>query len=124
MLCGSGYFLEAWIRRGPPARVAQGGLVRRPGKYARARYLFICMLCEVEKSTFVQCVLEFMLVLTTGCQNLSEDPVSGSGLCPLSLSWCMHRRCVLIRSDFPATPEPFKKFIFCIKVLNALTLLG
>ncbi|KAI5671474.1 hypothetical protein M9H77_11838 [Catharanthus roseus] len=26
MLCGSGYFLEGWVRRGPPARVAQGGL--------------------------------------------------------------------------------------------------
>ncbi|KAI5654303.1 hypothetical protein M9H77_31490 [Catharanthus roseus] len=26
MLCGSGYSLEGWVRRGPPARVAQGGL--------------------------------------------------------------------------------------------------
>ncbi|KAI5677029.1 hypothetical protein M9H77_07979 [Catharanthus roseus] len=26
MLCGGGYFLEGWVRRGPPARVAQGGL--------------------------------------------------------------------------------------------------
>ncbi|KAI5676690.1 hypothetical protein M9H77_07640 [Catharanthus roseus] len=26
MLCGSGYFLAGWVRRGPPARVAQGGL--------------------------------------------------------------------------------------------------
>ncbi|KAI5667207.1 hypothetical protein M9H77_17060 [Catharanthus roseus] len=27
MLCGTGYFLVGWFRRGPPARVAQGGLV-------------------------------------------------------------------------------------------------
>ncbi|KAI5676059.1 hypothetical protein M9H77_07009 [Catharanthus roseus] len=26
MLCGSGYFLAGWVRRGPPARVEQGGL--------------------------------------------------------------------------------------------------
>ncbi|KAI5658799.1 hypothetical protein M9H77_27592 [Catharanthus roseus] len=26
MLCDSGYFLAGWVRRGPPARVAQGGL--------------------------------------------------------------------------------------------------
>ncbi|KAI5650482.1 hypothetical protein M9H77_36487 [Catharanthus roseus] len=26
ILCGSGYFLEGWVRRGPPAMVAQGGL--------------------------------------------------------------------------------------------------
>ncbi|KAI5676925.1 hypothetical protein M9H77_07875 [Catharanthus roseus] len=26
MLCGSGYFLAGWVKRGPPARVAQGGL--------------------------------------------------------------------------------------------------
>ncbi|KAI5650751.1 hypothetical protein M9H77_36756 [Catharanthus roseus] len=64
----------------------------RPGKYARARYLFIYMLCEVEKSNV------------------------------RTVSW--QRRCVLIHSDFPATPEPFRKFIFCIKVLKALTLLG
>ncbi|KAI5654700.1 hypothetical protein M9H77_31887 [Catharanthus roseus] len=28
MLCGSGYFLEGWVRRGSPARVAQDGLAR------------------------------------------------------------------------------------------------
>ncbi|KAI5680632.1 hypothetical protein M9H77_01859 [Catharanthus roseus] len=115
MLCGSGYFLAGWVRRGPPARVAQGGLAENLN--VRTVYL------------------EYKLVLTTGCRNLSEDPVSGSGLCPLSLSWCMHvfflkfqvswqHRCVLIRSNFSATPEPFRKFIFCIKVLKALTLLG
>ncbi|KAI5670933.1 hypothetical protein M9H77_11297 [Catharanthus roseus] len=26
MLCGSSYFLAGWVRRGPPARVAQDGL--------------------------------------------------------------------------------------------------
>ncbi|KAI5675651.1 hypothetical protein M9H77_06601 [Catharanthus roseus] len=26
MLCGSGYFLAGWVRRGPPARVAQGSM--------------------------------------------------------------------------------------------------
>ncbi|KAI5666411.1 hypothetical protein M9H77_16264 [Catharanthus roseus] len=31
------------------------------------------------------------LVLTMGCRNLSEDPVSSSGLCPLSLSCSMPR---------------------------------
>ncbi|KAI5682479.1 hypothetical protein M9H77_03707 [Catharanthus roseus] len=31
MLCGSGYFLEVWVKRGPPARVAQGSLVTTPG---------------------------------------------------------------------------------------------
>ncbi|KAI5668521.1 hypothetical protein M9H77_18374 [Catharanthus roseus] len=31
MLCGSGYFLAGWVRRGPPARVAQDGLVGIPG---------------------------------------------------------------------------------------------
>ncbi|KAI5663171.1 hypothetical protein M9H77_22494 [Catharanthus roseus] len=97
MLCGSGYFLASWVRRGPPARVAQGGLL--------------------EKSNIRTVFLKFRLVLTTGCRNLSGYPVSGFGLCLLSLSWCMHvflkiqvswqRRCVLIRSDFPATPEPF-----------------
>ncbi|KAI5671978.1 hypothetical protein M9H77_12342 [Catharanthus roseus] len=65
----------------------------QPGKYVRASYLFMYMLCEVEKSN-VHTVL----------------------------SW--QCRCVLIRSVFPATPEPFRKFIFCIKVLKALTLLG
>ncbi|KAI5682309.1 hypothetical protein M9H77_03537 [Catharanthus roseus] len=65
MLCGSGYFLASWVRRGPSVRIAQGGLV--------------------EKSN----VRTVWLVLTTGCQNLSEDPVLGSGLCPLSLSWKM-----------------------------------
>ncbi|KAI5669444.1 hypothetical protein M9H77_19297 [Catharanthus roseus] len=113
MLCGSGYFLAGWVKRGPPARVAQGGLVRRPGKYARARYLFMYMLCEVEKSNVRTVCLEFRLILTMKCRNLSEDPVLGSGLCPLSLSWCMHqRRCVLIRSVFPAMPEPFRKLNF------------
>ncbi|KAI5677864.1 hypothetical protein M9H77_08814 [Catharanthus roseus] len=29
MLCGSGHFLEGWVRRGPPAKVAQGGLVKK-----------------------------------------------------------------------------------------------
>ncbi|KAI5681746.1 hypothetical protein M9H77_02974 [Catharanthus roseus] len=91
MLYGSSYFLEGWVKRGPPARIAQGGLagidygmpefVRRPD--FRFRTLFV----------------ELIMV-----------------------SW--QRRCVLIRSDFPATPKPFRKFIFCIKVLKALTLLG
>ncbi|KAI5654380.1 hypothetical protein M9H77_31567 [Catharanthus roseus] len=31
MLCGLGYFPAGWVRRGPPARVAQGGLVGTPG---------------------------------------------------------------------------------------------
>ncbi|KAI5650844.1 hypothetical protein M9H77_36849 [Catharanthus roseus] len=26
MLCGSGYFLAGWVRKGPPVKVAQGGL--------------------------------------------------------------------------------------------------
>ncbi|KAI5663769.1 hypothetical protein M9H77_23092 [Catharanthus roseus] len=30
MLCDSGCFLEGWVRRGPPVRVAQGGLVSMP----------------------------------------------------------------------------------------------
>ncbi|KAI5673128.1 hypothetical protein M9H77_13492 [Catharanthus roseus] len=29
MLCDSGYFLEGWVRRGSPVRVAQGGLVEK-----------------------------------------------------------------------------------------------
>ncbi|KAI5666718.1 hypothetical protein M9H77_16571 [Catharanthus roseus] len=28
---GGGYFLAGWVRRGPPARVAQGGLVIQAG---------------------------------------------------------------------------------------------
>ncbi|KAI5676815.1 hypothetical protein M9H77_07765 [Catharanthus roseus] len=68
------------------------GSTGRLGKYAKDRYLFMYMLCEVEKS------------------NVRK------------VSW--QRRCVLIRSDFPATSELFRKFIFCIKVLKALTLLG
>ncbi|KAI5680460.1 hypothetical protein M9H77_01687 [Catharanthus roseus] len=75
------------------------GSTGRPGTYARARYLFMYTLCEVEKSNARTMYLEFRLV-----------------------SW--QRQCVLIRSDFQATPEPFRKFIFCIKVLKALTLLG
>ncbi|KAI5667835.1 hypothetical protein M9H77_17688 [Catharanthus roseus] len=69
ILCGSGYFLVGWVRRGPPARVAQGSLVEK---------LNVRTVC-----------LQFRLVLTAGCRNLSKDPVSGSGLCPLSLSWKM-----------------------------------
>ncbi|KAI5675858.1 hypothetical protein M9H77_06808 [Catharanthus roseus] len=91
MLCGSGYFLEGWVRRGSPARVAQGGLADidygMPEFVRRPRFRFWTLSVE-----------------------------------PIMVSW--QRRCVLIRSDFPATLEPFKKFIFCVKVLKALTLLG
>ncbi|KAI5676515.1 hypothetical protein M9H77_07465 [Catharanthus roseus] len=80
-----------------PRRLGQEGTTGygstgRPGKYIGARYLFMYMLCEVEKSNV------------------------------RTVSW--QRRCVLSRSDFPAMPEPFRKFIFCIKVLKALTLMG
>ncbi|KAI5682647.1 hypothetical protein M9H77_03875 [Catharanthus roseus] len=51
-----------------------------------ARYLFMYTLCEVEKSNVRTMYLEFRLVLTTRCRYLFKDPVSGSGLCPLSLS--------------------------------------
>ncbi|KAI5657491.1 hypothetical protein M9H77_26284 [Catharanthus roseus] len=42
-------------------------------------------------------------------RTLSVEPIMVSG----------QRRCVLIRSDFPATPEPFRKFIFCTKCREA-----
>ncbi|KAI5681365.1 hypothetical protein M9H77_02592 [Catharanthus roseus] len=45
MLCGRGYFLACWVRRGSPARVAQDGLVGTPrvvlfwdSKHARDAY--------------------------------------------------------------------------------------
>ncbi|KAI5678520.1 hypothetical protein M9H77_09470 [Catharanthus roseus] len=85
ILCGSGYFLESWVKRVPPARAGidygMPEFVRRP------RFRF---------------------------RTLSVEPIM--------VSW--QRQCILICSDFPATPEPFRKFIFCIKVLKALTLLG
>ncbi|KAI5652957.1 hypothetical protein M9H77_30144 [Catharanthus roseus] len=80
-----------WVRRGPLARVAQGGLAGidygMPEFVRRPRFRF---------------------------RTLSIEPIMVSWRC----------RCVLICADFPATPEPFRKFIFCIKVLKSLTLLG
>ncbi|KAI5676160.1 hypothetical protein M9H77_07110 [Catharanthus roseus] len=73
-------------RRGPPARVAQGGLAGIdygiPEFVRRPRFRF---------------------------RTLSVEP--------MMVSW--QRRCVLICSDFPARPEPFRKFIFCIKCREA-----
>ncbi|KAI5672220.1 hypothetical protein M9H77_12584 [Catharanthus roseus] len=90
MLCGRGYFLAGWVRRGSPARVAKGGLVGTP----KTHYLLVYMLFEVLKNrTFVQCALEFRLVLSMGCGNLYPMTlVKGSGLCSLRLSWLSHLR--------------------------------
>ncbi|KAI5654674.1 hypothetical protein M9H77_31861 [Catharanthus roseus] len=63
-----GYFLAGWVRRDPLARVAQGGLVSTPRLVT-----CLCICCvRLKNRTFIQ------------------YPVSGFGLCPLSLSWCMH----------------------------------
>ncbi|KAI5671473.1 hypothetical protein M9H77_11837 [Catharanthus roseus] len=80
-----------WVKRGPPARVAQGGLAGN--EYGMPEF--------VRRPRFKFRTLDVK---------------------PIMVSW--QRRCVFIRSDFPAMPKPFRKFIFCIKVLKALTLLG
>ncbi|KAI5648332.1 hypothetical protein M9H77_34337 [Catharanthus roseus] len=50
MLCGSGYFLEGWVRRGPPAKVAQGGLAgidyEMPEIVRRSRFRFRTLFVE------------------------------------------------------------------------------
>ncbi|KAI5649695.1 hypothetical protein M9H77_35700 [Catharanthus roseus] len=75
-------------RRGPLARIAEGGLVSTPG------------LAGIDYG-----MPEFVRRPRFRFLTLSVEPIM--------VSW--QRRCVLIRSDFPATPEPFRKFIFCIK---------
>ncbi|KAI5671348.1 hypothetical protein M9H77_11712 [Catharanthus roseus] len=63
------YFLADWVRRNSPARVVQGGLVGTPGLATYFVYKW-CMRWFMRNRMFVQCVLGFRLVLTTGCQNL------------------------------------------------------
>ncbi|KAI5652967.1 hypothetical protein M9H77_30154 [Catharanthus roseus] len=96
MLCDSDYFLAGSVRRGPPARVAQGGMVGidygMPEIIRRPCFRFRTLSVEFSACMFF---LKFQV------------------------SW--QRRSVLILSDFSATPEPFRKFILCIKVLKALT---
>ncbi|KAI5683058.1 hypothetical protein M9H77_04286 [Catharanthus roseus] len=75
--------------RGPRTRVAQGGLVNMPG------------LAGIDYG-----MPEFVQRPHFKFWTLSVEPI-------------MQRRCVLICSDFPATPKPFRKFIFCIKCQEA-----
>ncbi|KAI5663611.1 hypothetical protein M9H77_22934 [Catharanthus roseus] len=74
MLCDSGYFVEGWVRRSPPARVAQGGLAGIDYRMPK-------------------------LLLMTPFKDLD---------------FC---RYVLIRSNLPAAPKPFREFITCIQVI-------
>ncbi|KAI5668055.1 hypothetical protein M9H77_17908 [Catharanthus roseus] len=79
-------------QEGPPTRVAQVGLVSTPG------------LTGIDYG-----MPEFVRRPRFRFRTLSVEPIM--------VSW--QRRCVLIRSDFLAMPEPFRKFIFCIKCREA-----
>ncbi|KAI5681923.1 hypothetical protein M9H77_03151 [Catharanthus roseus] len=79
-------------RRGPQAKIAQGGLINKSG------------LAGIDYG-----MPEFVRRPHFRFQTLSVEPIM--------VSW--QRRCVLIRSDFSVTPEPFRKFIFCIKCQEA-----
>ncbi|KAI5652690.1 hypothetical protein M9H77_29877 [Catharanthus roseus] len=53
MLYGSGYFLASWVRRGPPARVAQGGLVGTPRLVTYSVFKW-CVRWFMKNRTFVR----------------------------------------------------------------------
>ncbi|KAI5662226.1 hypothetical protein M9H77_21549 [Catharanthus roseus] len=82
------------------------GSIEQPGRYARARYLFMYMLCEVEKSNVrtlcfgVQASIDYRMP-----KFVSMTPFK----VPNSVFWVSRQgRCVLIRSNFPAVPKPFR----------------